>query len=101
MKTQNLDTNTFVFIAPCTLFPKIAGLYTLFPLQEGQFITHYTGKIKPDDALEEGMSGTYYYLYHSLINEHCNRPYSFTLDEHTDVNSVDVGSLMRFANHAH
>ena len=39
--------------------------------------------------------------YHSLINEYCNRPYSFTLDEHTDVNSVDVGSLMRFSNHAH
>jgi len=63
-----------LFIAPSTISPQIAGLYSMDPIAEGQYIVDYKGKIRPEhqgkyDSLQSG------------INEFCDRTYSFKIDK--------------------
>ena len=50
----------------------------------------YTGKIKNEmnDSIQ----------VQNKVNEFCERQYGFDVDQQTEVDSIDVGNLMRFAN---
>ena len=64
---------------------------------KGQVLLQYTGKIKPDDGKEQTSLS---WFMQARINELCDRQYGFMIDSRTDVDAVDVGGIMRFANHA-
>ena len=54
----------------------------------------YTGKFKPDLVSK-------HFFYQSKINEFRDHLYGFSIDENIQVDSVDVGNLIRFSNHAY
>ena len=54
--------------------------------------------MKPEDNFQDGIPQPWF--IHAKLNEFCDRQYGFNLDTQTDLDSVDVGSIMRFANHA-
>ena len=51
----------------------------------------YSGKIQNQDVND-------FLFMTSKINEFCNRKYEFTLDDQTEIDSVNAGNLSRFAN---
>ena len=50
----------------------------------------YTGRVKGDltDLI----------FLQNKVNEFCERQYGFDVDQQTDIDSIDMGNLMRFAN---
>ena len=78
--------------APSLLCSDIVGLYTLDSLEEDEFIIEYTGEIFDDSCpLNNYLTG---------VNDSLGRSYGFTLNDTKTLDAINVGNLMRFANHA-
>lgn len=80
-----------LYVAPSQLESSIAGLYTLDEIHKEEYVMDYSGKIQNQDVND-------FLFMTSKINEFCNRKYEFTLDDQTEIDSVNVGNLSRFAN---
>ena len=64
------------------------------PIERGDFIIEYTGLIY------EGSITCPLDNYLISINDELGRSYGFTIDTETEVDAINVGNLMRFANHS-
>ena len=82
-----------MFVGPSCLDNRIAGLFTLDLIDANEYVMNYTGKIKSEANDFQFLS--------AKINEFCLRKYEFMLDNDTEVDSVDVGNISRFANNCH
>lgn len=99
MVCQNLKSQSVsrqLFPAPSNMCSDFVGLFTNEFIQKDQYITQYTGKFQ--SSIEEGS--LHDEVYSQYINQHYGRSYTFTLSAHSVVDSMDVGNLMRFVNHA-
>jgi SET domain-containing protein len=71
----------------------IVGLFAGEDIKQNEFIIDYGGYITRVDECD---------FEHFLndINDSLGRSYGFTIDEKTDLDAIDTGNLMRFANHS-
>ena len=84
-----------LYVAQSSLGRGISGLFTIDFIKKGEYIIDYTGKYR-GELLEDK-----YEYFISRVNEICDRQYSFEFDKDTVVDSIDVGNIVRFANHGH
>ena len=78
--------------APSLLCKEIVGLFTLEDLQEDDFIIEYTGEFFDDQCPLNNFL--------TEVNDSLGRSYGFTLNDQMTLDAINVGNLMRFANHA-
>lgn len=78
--------------APSLLCNQIVGLFTLEDLKENEFIIEYIGKIFDGECPLDD--------YLRVANDDLGRSYGFDIEEELSVDAINVGNLMRFANHA-
>ena len=83
-----------IFVAPSKLCSSTAGLCTSEWFAQGHCILDYSGKLKTSECPS-------HFFYSQKLNEFTSRLYGFSIDDQREVDSTDVGNLMRFANHAH
>ena len=81
------------------------GLFTNQAIGKGQVICNYSGVLNGplDEERVEDSADLNLLSYHSLqqaINQSMSLSYDFQLDRETQVDALDIGTLMRFANHA-
>ena len=71
---------------------EIVGLFALDPIPANEYITVYAGEVVNLNCP--------LIIFLNEMNDSLGRSYGFTIDNGTEVDAVNTGNLMRFANHA-
>lgn len=94
MPRSNNHASYKIYVSDSQIYKGITGLFTLEYIPAGASIIQYTGKEKKQDPNLAAL------MKHK-VQEVCERQYIFTFEKDREVDAVDTGGIMRFANHAH